>query len=490
MGAFAYEIGSTVHIAPTELLIERNIRSAVPDAGLVKSIKAQGVLVPIVAVRNGEGHLVVRYGHRRTLASIEAGLATVPVYVQGEDSEDKAAEVTRIVTQRDENTQRSGLSQSDELAAVAQLTLLGLSANQIATKARINRKQVDAALAVNASQKAQDSMAERQLTIEQAAILAEFQDDEDALDRLTRCHVSQLEHTAQRIRDQRAEALALAQAAADYEAAGLRIIPKPGWNEKNTRTLGNLKDEDGQTLTTEGHLECPGHAAFLDTDWIYVDAEGNEVPEEAAWAAEDDEDSEVTYDQEQVYVPTYVCENYASHGHTYRWGNENGQGTAAGEPDETQKAEAKAQRKLVIDNNKAWDSATTVRQTWLKKFASGKTPPKNAGRFLATALSLDYHVFTGNSGNNAHALAVEWLGAKKSSGYSHVDLAPAKNATDARAVMVSLVQVLAHYESTLSRLTWRSDNTATASGRYLRFIEACGYELSEVEKFAATNQTA
>jgi hypothetical protein len=37
------------------------------------------VLQPIIAVRTVEGELRVRFGHRRTLAPIQAGLQTVPL---------------------------------------------------------------------------------------------------------------------------------------------------------------------------------------------------------------------------------------------------------------------------------------------------------------------------------------------------------------------------------------------------------------------------
>ncbi|GEL25064.1 hypothetical protein PSU4_40180 [Pseudonocardia sulfidoxydans NBRC 16205] len=69
-----------VVVDPATLIFAANVRvDARLDAGFVNSVREQGVLQPIVAHRDSEGGLVVRFGHRRTLAAIEAGRAQVPV---------------------------------------------------------------------------------------------------------------------------------------------------------------------------------------------------------------------------------------------------------------------------------------------------------------------------------------------------------------------------------------------------------------------------
>jgi ParB-like chromosome segregation protein Spo0J len=100
------------------------------DPAFVASIKDLGVLVPIVAVRTAEGAVRVRFGNRRTLRGIEAGRPTVPVPVIADEGTDSRAQVERIVAQYVENTQRSGLTQSEEVSVVATLLDLGLSAAQ------------------------------------------------------------------------------------------------------------------------------------------------------------------------------------------------------------------------------------------------------------------------------------------------------------------------------------------------------------------------
>src|SRR5688572_63963 len=69
-----------VSIDPATLLVDLNIRCDVRlDKDFVASIKELGVLVPVTAVQTSSGELRVRFGHRRTLAAIEAGLDAVPV---------------------------------------------------------------------------------------------------------------------------------------------------------------------------------------------------------------------------------------------------------------------------------------------------------------------------------------------------------------------------------------------------------------------------
>ena len=93
---------------PRRLLVDVNIRTdAQLDKAFIASIKEHGVLVPITAVRTTAGEVRVRFGHRRTLAAIEAGLATVPVEIIGDEATDDAAQMERILTQHAENAHRT-----------------------------------------------------------------------------------------------------------------------------------------------------------------------------------------------------------------------------------------------------------------------------------------------------------------------------------------------------------------------------------------------
>ena len=162
------------HIDPATLLVDVNIRTeATLDRDFLASIRDLGVLIPIVAVRTPDGALRVRHGHRRTLAAVHHGLPAVRVVVVGEDDAD---EVNRIVSQWHENEYRAGLSTADKLAAVEQLSLLGLSAGQIVKRTKASKTEVEHALSANASALAKGAADRYEfLTLDQAAAVAEFE---------------------------------------------------------------------------------------------------------------------------------------------------------------------------------------------------------------------------------------------------------------------------------------------------------------------------
>ena len=157
------------HVNPGTLVMLDNVRSnAKTNAKMVGSIKQHGVLQPITA-RECEDGLVVLYGHRRTLAAIEAGCATVPVLVipAGDDP------AARIITQMGENDHRDGITDLDRANAYAQLALIGLSAHQIARKTGRPVAEVKAGTTVANSDAAQKAISDAEVTLEEAAILAE-----------------------------------------------------------------------------------------------------------------------------------------------------------------------------------------------------------------------------------------------------------------------------------------------------------------------------
>jgi ParB family transcriptional regulator, chromosome partitioning protein len=170
-------------VDPTTLLVDVNIRSdAALDKDFLASIRDLGVLVPIAAVRTQDGALRVCYGHRRTLAAVEAGRGSVPVIVANGDDADEAARIVSqwIVSQWHENEHRSGLSTADKVAAVEQLSLLGLSAAPIVKQTRARKADVEQALATAGSALAKGAATRYEfLTLDQAAAVAEFETEPD-----------------------------------------------------------------------------------------------------------------------------------------------------------------------------------------------------------------------------------------------------------------------------------------------------------------------
>ncbi|MDI6911463.1 ParB N-terminal domain-containing protein [Nocardioides sp.] len=481
----AIEPGTTVHVPPGTLLLERNIRDAQPDPDLVASVRAVGVLQPITARVAQDGRLVVRMGFRRTLAAIEAGRDSVPVYVAGHVDDTDADEIDRIITQRDENTHRAGLTAGEEIGVVEQLAAFGLSADEIAAQARMAKDKVETATRVSGSKLARKAAAKYEaLTLDQAAVVAEFEDDTETAKTLIVTAIEQpgqFAHTVQRARDERLIDRLSAALIADLEQAGVPVVKHPNYDDK-TKPLDRLRNDKGKEITAAAHKTCPGHVAWLTTSWKWVDADGNPC-----------QGNERPPGSRNLQVPrvVYGCKDPKKHGHTDSWASSSGSRPAADDMTPEQREKARKERALVIENNKAWDSAEAVRRDWIgSSLAKLKTPPRGTGAFIARTLSEDRYVLT-HEGNQTsrEQLCTTWGLPMKAHGYGHRVEIP-KGTTENRALVIALVQIIAAHEASTDRMSWRRDGTKNRHGYYLRFLQSAGYGLSDVEKYAISSKTA
>lgn len=444
-----------VHVDPRTLVLEVNVRA---DAALtpefVGSIKTHGVLTPIL-VQRADDALHVRAGQRRTLAAIEAGRPTIPAYVVDGDTD----EARRIIEQMVENDHRAALADRDRVAAFQQLSLLGLSAAQIAKRTSTKKDRVTTALTVAASDVAAAVTAKYDLTLDQAAVVAEFDGDPEAVKALTVAAVDKPEqfgHIAQRLRDDRAEAQAIAGLTASLAEAGTPVIDQPSWEDKTIKRLLDLATLDGDEripLTPETHEQCPGRAAWISANWQGVQA-------------------------------VHVCTDPTGNGHVDRYARSGGTERQAGPMSEEQKAE----RRQIIANNKAWKSAQVVRRDWLATFAARKTSPKDAATFLAGRLVASVYSLDKAYTQGRHRLARVLLGLPEHAGYGEPD--PLANllttATPARAQHIALVLVLAAIEDGTGTHTWR--NPGEQDRAYFTALTAWGYSPSDVEALVTATE--
>lgn len=462
-------------VDPRTLVLEANVRAdARLDKQFLASIRDRGVLVPIVAHRATDG-LRVLYGQRRTLAAVEAGRAEVPVYVVDVPDGNTAREVGRIVDQLTENDHRTDLRDFERVAAFEQLSMLGLTATQIARRTHRKVGAVRTGLAVAGSELAAAALGRYDLTLDQAGVLAEFDGDTEAVKALTVAAVKdpgQFEHLAQRLRDKRAAAAARDTVAAELAAAGVPVVPEPPYGQRTVAKLDHLQAVDagdaGDALSAEAHASCPGHAAFL--------------RDRGAWGSAPE------------VVAVFVCTDWRAHGHRERLGSPlTGLGAGSSAGGGPMSEEQKAERRVVVANNKAWDSARTVRQRWLTAFLARRTPPKDAAQWTAVALASRAHEVR-RAMEDSHATALRLLGLAEAkdgvgqwrpySGVPHLVAVAAGKATPPRAQVLTLGLLLGGLESSLDRGTWRS---ATAEQKaYFTALRDWGYELSEVEQLVLT----
>lgn len=484
---------------PRLLLVDANIRrDNRPDADFVASVRDLGVLVPIVAVRTADGAVRVRLGHRRTLAAIQAGQATVPVVVVATDTEDQRAAVERIVSQHAENHHRSGLTVTEEVDVIAGLAELGVSAAQIARRTTIKRDRVDAALTVAASPLARDAVGTHDhLDLTQAAVLAEFADDPEVVRTLAAAaqRPGMFEHAAQSARDDRARARRRKDLADSLTAQGVRLVddvPRTHW-------LDRLVDADHADLTPETHAGCPGQAATVATVWGWVDPATGEPTEAGVEVYDDDEqdddlndptgvDFDAPDDEDDESQPAWashpaavwVCTDPAAHGHHGRYEGREAPRPKLADMTEAEAAEARAQRRDVIDSNKAWASAEPVRRDYLRALLTRRTPPKGSAAFVATALARDADTVARVGGNH---LAADLLGCDPTGWGRNTAIADLiTQASDARAQVLGLALVLAAYEDDLTPAAWRHVRPTTQ--RYLGFLSDTGYTQSDIERRA------
>ncbi len=345
--------GTVEHLDPHTLTLETNVRPSAPlTPGFVQSIRHNGVLTPVLAHRTPDGTIHVRAGQRRTLAAREAGIATIPVYIVDADP----AVTQRIIQQMIENDQREALTDADRAAAFQQLTFEGLDVPTIAKRTGTTPKDISTALTVAGNEAATAAIQEHALTLDQAADLIEFDNDEEVradLIEVATHDPAQFAHAVQRARDEHTRAQVKADTEADLTARGFTILDRDrGYYDTDYTPLRDLVTADGDRATLD-HIQVDGRAAF-----VRISYTGH---------------PEVIY-----YLPDPKKAGLRK---------TNGQSSTGGPMTDEQKAE----RRTLIANNKAWASAEVVRREWLTTFLSRKTLPKDTPVVIARGLTIHRH---------------------------------------------------------------------------------------------------
>jgi len=422
-----------------EVLIDANIRTNVKiDRPFVASIKRHGVIIPVLAHPAEDGRVWIEDGQRRILAAVEAERYEVPAYIVPEND----TEAMRIVRQLIANEHRAELDESERVAAWRQLELDGMSVTAIARAVGEKPKRVKAGLAVAASEAATKEVTEHQVTLDQALVLAEFEDDPDTAEKLrdTAQHSpSQFEHQAQRARDKRDERAAVEELIAHYTEQGYHQIEWPHWEDKTALPFRDLTMKDGTPITEDNYLGGDGHRYAVRESWNGFEA-GHFVTDWRKWGLKKRKADGT------VNMP---------------WTDEQ-----------------KQERRTLIANNKAWKSAEVVRREWLRTFLSRKTTPKAAQQFIAASV-IDGRGRLTSSIQEHHRLALDLLGlpdyswSKTHPILAHIQAQPGRTLTALLAVTIA-----AHEEATGTH-TWRNPSEDMAD--YFTALAEWGYALSDVE---------
>jgi ParB family chromosome partitioning protein len=273
--------------------------------------------------------------------------------------------------------------------------------------------------------------------------MAEFEQDEAAtadLESVLMDEPDQLFHLAQQIRDDRAREAALTELIDGLKADGKTIVDYAGhYADEENLFVTAANRADGEPATDED-----ANAAFVSTNYL---GEHNVKLAIAGW-------------KELGFTPKH--ERY-----------EGGSNVQKGPMTDEQKAE----RKTLIANNKAAESATTVRREFVKTLLAKKQPPKGWQYFTAHALTHHPETASGYDGK----VAAEMVGAKseESDRWGWNPLRDHVAASTARPEFSLIALVCAGYEKTIAKDSWRSPSQTHRD--YLNQLVTWGYTASETE---------
>lgn len=426
-------------VDPANLIVEDNIRRETAlSRSFLSSVRQHGVIVPILAHPDTEGQIVVRDGQRRTLAACEVGLTSIPAYVV--DAADEAT--VRIVQQLITNEHREALSDADRAEAWRQLALEGMSPTKIARATGAKKAVVEAGIAVASNDLGTTALVEHDLTLDQALVLIEFEDDPATvteLRKIAQTNPGSFAHVAQRRRDEKATREQIAALTTEYEAKGVPVVDWPDYGDTTTLFLSDLATADGEPLTEDTYAGKPGYAVCIRDSWRGVEV-------------------------------GHVVVDWKAHGLRKL--------SRTGKPIGKMTDEQKAERRELIANNKAWASAEKVRRAWLTGFLARKRLPLNAAAFAATTLATCTSEVS-RAVQDSHRMACTLLGVDYQYGQPH-PLARTIEANPSKATHVTLALALGALEAATDRSTWRHPDRAAVG--YFQVLTAWGYTASEVEQ--------
>jgi ParB family chromosome partitioning protein len=320
------------------------------------SVADAGVRVPLlITAAEGGGYRVIE-GHRRLAAAVKAGLGEVPCDIDASRADDEPGQYLDMLLANGE-AYRWNFTPVEEASALFAAHEAGATRTRLRKSTGRKAEEIKTALRAGSlsggTREAAGDLAS-QLTLDQLALLAEFDDDQTAITQILTAfrHGLSTDYVAERIRQDRAEDAEHDRLRAELEAAGTPVTD--GLPEGAVRLAGLTHDDED--LTPGAHASCPGRGVYF-----------------PAW--------------DRLH-PVHYCTNPAEHGHSVRTlllrTGSAGDAGAAGpdaEADPSEDSPANPDRRLVIEGNKAWKAAGEVRKRWLAtELFAAAPPPARPGR--------------------------------------------------------------------------------------------------------------
>lgn len=427
------------------------------------SVAEAGVRVPLLVAPLETGGFQVIEGHRRLAAAIRAGHREVPCVPDPGRAADAAGQFLDMAV-ANSDAYRRNFTPAEEAAALFAVHEAGASRTRIRRVTGRKAAEVKTALAaggISAEAREAAGLALRQMSLEDLALLAEFDGDEDAVQRITSALRDgyQVQYVAERIRQDRAEQAEHDRLRAELEAAGYLVTDDlPDGAAPLTRLT-----HDGAILIAEDHGTCPGRGAYL-PPWnpLHIvhyctspTENGHRLPEPAPAPVQHDD----------------------------------GAGDAPEPPG--QEAGQDPGRRLVIEGNKAWAAAAVVRRRWLAQLLARRAAPREVPRFLASQLLTMPGPLRSSLGTTTHSELFTQIAGQDAAGAADaVQACPS-----ARLPLLMLAPVVAAWEAEITDsdadrwATWRADKYSPCSradaGYYLAFLASIGCPLTVIEQCVA-----
>ncbi|MFF9691466.1 ParB N-terminal domain-containing protein [Streptomyces sp. NPDC014623] len=468
-------LGRLTEFDPRTLVLDpRNARTenVKPDHALLASVERIGVQEPISVRPLEDGTFGVFKGQRRWLAATAAAkkaeakgapVRPIPAFVR-EDLTDSDTEA--LLLSMVENTQRAPMTHRDQLNGAAQLELISMSEpvrRRAAGILGMKRESLRAAKQASAlTTEGLQAGAHHGFDLTELADLQDVEEVSGAANKLAYARRQDAEakgkntrgnwqHAMASLRQERDERRKRDSAAKALTDAGVTVLPRYSRSDDTARPLDQITTKLGKEFTATTHAACAGHAARLDED----------------------------------AQPVYFCTDPEKNGHAIK-----------DAPDAAEEAEAKAaaraERKKVIEQNKAARAARDVRHEFIAQLCKGKTLSDAAWTLVLTTVmnaSDTYRKFINRTQAKATAAVAQFTGGPAPEGNADDPFTPLIQRTGkARRPQLLMAQVAAAFEDEMHDKAW-STKTATQV-MWLSFLEAEGYTLSAHEAAILGRATA
>jgi ParB family chromosome partitioning protein len=341
--ALAESVLQLVGVDPTALGVDDQVRAdATPTDDLIESVLRMGVLQPPTVYwdTDREQYIIV-IGHRRVGAAIAAGLPSIQVLVRDAA---EAKDALRLEQQLVENERRQGLTPADIARGYKDLSLFGLRPEDIAAAVSEKPARVVAAIKAMDSEGARAGLANG-IDLEQAALLAEFEDHPTIQAELTKTALTRPANFNSEYEYAKNKAAAATKRISleeqlrtdDCELVGVLPWDADYWHG-NGDTVPYMQGRTLERLEIgfAEHTACPGHAALI------VDVNN----------------------PERIKI-VYVCTDWKAH-HPQPTGDDLSPEQVALEQElEKKRAEAR-------EREEAFTANTAARREWLRGFITGR----------------------------------------------------------------------------------------------------------------------